>query len=178
MPNQAGRSGAMTDTEQQELGVLAKSVLVVGVALIIAGVIRYGVALATIQRVWWQLIERPTGPMAFRFILQPLMAAAAAIRDGRRDAKLNRAPYFWTMLYKPEERTGRLHDGLNATARIILLGLVMDAAYQVVVFGRFYPVEAVVIALALAFLSYVLLRGIVLRIARRWLNNAIAHGIR
>ena len=168
----------MTDTEQQELGVLAKSVLVVGVALIIAGVIWYGVALATIQRVWWQLIERPTGPMAFRFILQPLMAAAAAIRDGRRDAKLDRAPYFWTMLHKPEDRVARLQDGLNATARIILLGLVMDAAYQVIVFGRFYPVEAAVIALVLAFLPYVLLRGIVLRIARRWLNNATAHEIR
>ena len=168
----------MTDTEQQELGLLAKAVLVVGVVLIIAGVIWYGVALATIQRVWWQLVERPTGPMAFRFILQPLMAAAAAIRDGRRDARLNRAPYFWTMLHKSEGRIGRLQDGLNANARIVLLGLVMDAVYQIIVFGRFYPVEAVVIALVLAFLPYVLLRGIVLRVARKWPHNATPHGVR
>jgi Ca2+/Na+ antiporter len=82
------------------------------------------------------------------------------------------------MLHKPEDRVARLQDGLNATARIILLGLVMDAAYQVIVFRRFYPVEAVVIALVLAFLPYVLLRGIVLRVARKWLHNTTAHEIR
>jgi hypothetical protein len=121
----------MSGIESQRLRVLPRLVIVCIVALVIAGVAWNGVALATIERVWMQLIERPGGPMTFRFIVQPMMAAIAAIKDGRKDARLGRPPYFWTMLRQPGERIGRLNEGLNATARIIVLGLVMDAVYQV-----------------------------------------------
>ena len=86
------------------------------------------------------MIERPTGPMAFRFILQPIMAAIAALRDGVNDAKSRRSPYFWTLLTNPFER---LYEGLLSTARVILLGLCMDAIYQWIVLKTFYPAEAV-----------------------------------
>ena len=46
-----------------------------------------------------------------------------------------------------------------ATARIILLGLVMDTIYQFIEFKTFHPAEAVIIALLLAFVPYVALRG-------------------
>jgi hypothetical protein len=157
----------MSGIESQRLRVLPRLVLVCLLVLVVAGVAWNGIALATIERVCRQLIERPGGPMTFRFILQPAMAAIAAIKDGRKDAQLGRSPYFWTMLRQRGERIGRLNDGLNATARIILLGLVMDAVYQLYVLDRFYPVEAVIIALVLAFVPYVILRGIVLRIALR-----------
>jgi hypothetical protein len=165
----------MSDAETHELGVLAKLVIALAIILAVTGVLWHGVAFSTIQRVLRQLAERPGGPMAFRFILQPTMAAIAAIHDGRRDARLGRTPYVWTMLHRPEERLARLRAGLNATARIILLGLAMDAIYQVIELERFYPVEAVVIALVLAFVPYVVLRGVVLRIARKWRGGAAAH---
>ena len=41
--------------------------------------------------------------------------------------------------------------GINATARIILLGLAVDLIYQIVVFRMFYPGEELLIALLLAF---------------------------
>ena len=47
------------------------------------------------------------------------------------------------MLDNPRERVEQLDEGLNATGRIILLGLVMDAIYQIIVLKRFYPAEAV-----------------------------------
>jgi len=64
---------------------------------------------------------------------------------------------------------------LNATARIILLGLVMDAIYQAVVLKRFYPAEAVIVALLFCFVPYVFVRGLATRIPRRWLGNAPPH---
>jgi hypothetical protein len=67
------------------------------------------------------------------------------------------------MLRNPQERIGRLREGLDATARIILLGLVMDAIYQVIVLKRFYPAEAVIIAFVLAFVPYLIVRGLVVR---------------
>ena len=36
--------------------------------------------------------------MKFRFILQPSMAAIAAIRDGLKDARTGRSPYFWAIV--------------------------------------------------------------------------------
>ena len=104
--------------------------------------------------------------MAFRFILQPVMAAIVALRDGVEDAKAGRTAYFWTQLTNPVERGGRLREGLIATARIILLGLGMDVIYQLIVLKTFYPGEAVIVAVALAFFPYLLLRGPIARIAR------------
>jgi hypothetical protein len=104
--------------------------------------------------------------MAFRFILQPIMAAIAALRDGINDAKCRRSPYFWSLLANPFAGGGRLYEGLISTARVILLGLCMDAIYQWIVLKTFYPAEAVIVAIALAFFPYVLLRGPITRIAR------------
>jgi hypothetical protein len=56
--------------------------------------------------------------MAFRFILQPVMAAIAALRDGVNDAKSGRSPYFWTLLTNPFERGQCLYEGLISTARV------------------------------------------------------------
>ena len=156
----------MSNAAPQELGVLAKLVIVLAIVLIVAGVLWHGVTGATLRRFWHDLVERPDEPMRFRFVLQPLMAAIAAIHDGREDARAGRSPYFMTVLRNPQERVGRLREGLNATARIILLGLVMDVIYQLIVLKTFYPNEALVIALLLAFVPYLIIRGLVLRIAR------------
>ena len=162
----------MTDAEPQKLSLLAKLVVAFILVLTVAGVVWHGVSIETVNRVWHQLIDRADAPMRFRFILQPLMAAIAAILDGLKDARTGRSPYFWTLLHNPRERIERLNEGLNATARIILLGLVMDAIYQIIVLKRFYPAEAVIVALLFAFVPYVIIRGPVLRIERWWLGGA------
>jgi hypothetical protein len=91
-----------------------------------------------------------------------------AFRDGLRDARLGRAPYFWTILADSARRGPRLREGLRATARIILLGFAMDAVYQFIAFRAFYPVEAIIVVFTLAFLPYLILRGPVDRLARWW----------
>jgi hypothetical protein len=99
------------------------------------------------------------------------MVAIAAIHDGIKDARTGRSPYFWTVLSKRHERVDRLREGLNATARIILLGLAMDVIYQIMVLKTFYPVEALIIALLLAFVPYLLLRGPAARVVRWYRGN-------
>jgi hypothetical protein len=79
------------------------------------------------------------------------------------------------VLRNPRERIEWLREGLNATARIILLGIVMDAIYQLIVLKRFYPVEALIIALLLAFVPYLLIRRPAARIARRWRDPVAPH---
>ena len=140
-------------------------------ALIVAGGAWHGVSPADFRRLWQNIIDRPGGPMTFRFILQPTMAAIAALHDGVKDARMGRSPFFWTLLSNPAKRGGRLREGLISTARIILLGIMMDAIYQVIVLETFYPAEAAIIAIVLAFVPYALLRGPIERIARWWLSK-------
>jgi len=158
----------MADAEAPKLSLVAKLVVAFILVLIVAGIVWHGVSIPTFRRIWHDLVARPDAPMRFRFILQPLMAAFLAIRHGLNDARTGRSPYFWTMVGNPRKRAQRLNEGLNATARIIFLGLVMDAIYQVIVLGRLYPAEAVIVALLFAFIPYVIIRGPATRIARRW----------
>ncbi len=162
----------MTDARSQELGIMPKLVIGIAILLIAAGVLWHGVTVQVFERFWRDLVERPSGPMRFRFILQPSMAAIAAIHGGLKDARTGRSPYFWTVASNPRERVGRLREGLTATARIILLGVIMDVIYQLLVFKTFYPGEALVVALLLAFVPYLLIRGPVTRIARWWRGGA------
>jgi hypothetical protein len=148
--------------------LMAQLAVMLLIAFILAGVVRYGLTAEVRHRVWDQLIARPTGPMAFRFILQPAMATIVALRDGIRDARTGRPSYFWAMLSNPFASVGRLEEGVIATARVILLGLVMDVIYQYIVLKTFYPGEAAIVAIALAFVPYVLLRGPIERIAHSW----------
>ena len=121
------------------------------------------------------LLTRPSGPFAFRFVLQPLMATMLALRDGVRDARSGRPPYFLSVLRDKGHRRERLAEGLGATARILALGLVLDAVYQFVVSDHFYPGEALVIAVALGFVPYLLVRGPAERLARWWIARKAPH---
>lgn len=127
-------------------------------------------------RLLGDLAGRLTGPLSFRLILQPLMAGFQAWRDGSRDARIGRPPYFWTMFSNPEgERARLVNEGLRAVMRVLVLGVVIDVAYQWMVFRWIYPVELVVVVLALAFVPYLLIRGVANRVTRRHL---VRRGIR
>ncbi len=148
--------------------LLARLAVVLMVGFVVVGIALYGLSMPVFERIWQNLLDRPAGPMTFRFILQPVMASVAALHDGLADARTGRAPYFWTILTDPARRGTRLREGLIATARVLLLGLGMDAIYQYMVFDTFHPGETVIVAVLLAFVPYLLLRGLVTRVARRW----------
>ena len=154
---------------------LARLVMALLVSFGVAGLAVYGFSAEVLARVWQNLLERPGGPMTFRIILQPVMATMVAWRDGIKDARAGRAPYFWAILTDPANRAGRLHEGLIATARVLLLGLCMDVIYQLIVFETFHPGEAAIVALLLAFAPYLVVRGLV---TRWWRGAASASELR
>ena len=126
----------------------------------------------TLTRLWTDLVGRLSGPMSFRFILQPTMGALFAAIDGFKDAREGRPPYFWTIFTRPEKREGLLREGWARVLRIIALGVVMELIYQFRVFRFVYPVELILVVLGLCFLPYLLLRGTFNRIARLWTSSA------
>ena len=68
-------------------------------------------------RVGMHLIARVSGPMKFRFVLQPLMAAVFAIRSGLADAKTGKPPYGWALLWEPGHRADMLKNGWGNSHR-------------------------------------------------------------
>jgi hypothetical protein len=67
-----------------------------------------------------------------------------------------------------------LREGLNATGKILLIAILLDGIYQFIEFRTIYPVEALIVAVLLAFIPYLLLRGPIARIARWWLDRKSA----
>ena len=111
--------------------------------------------------------DRVGGPMTFRIILQPLMAALLAFRAGWKDAQTGRPPYFWTILTDPGQRNHLLREGWKSVARVFVLAIVMDVIYQLIVLQWIYPLELILIAILLAVVPYLLIRGPVNRIVSR-----------
>ena len=128
-----------------------------------------------LTRFWDQLIAQPHGPLAFRLVLQPLMATILAVIDGVKDARAGRPLYTWALLTDPAHRASYLREGLKRVSRVIVFALVMDAIYQFIVLRRFYPGEALVTAFVVAVLPYLLIRGPIARIVRRWNRRDAAY---
>jgi hypothetical protein len=116
-------------------------------------------------RLWENLGGRVGGPLTFRLILQPLMAAALAVRAGLADANTGRPAYFWTILTNRADRRQLLREGWKAVAAVFAVAAIIDVVYQVIVFRWIYPVEAFLVAFLLACVPYLLIRGPVNRIA-------------
>ena len=123
-------------------------------------------------RVWNDLGARLTGPLSLRVILQPTMATIFGIRDGVRDAKNNRRPYFYALFTDSEHRAWLLKDGWHSVAKVCILAIILDALFQLIVFKWFYPVEALLVVFLLAVNPYLLVRGVVNRIARSFLSKS------
>lgn len=117
-------------------------------------------------RVVENLHERVTGPMKFRLLLQPVMASIFAIVSGLKDARLGKPPYFWAMLTEPSHRRDMLKDGWKSVGKVFVLALILDVVYQIIVQRFVYPGEAIIVALALAIVPYLIVRGLVTRIAQ------------
>jgi hypothetical protein len=121
-----------------------------------------------IARFLGNLHDRVGGPMSFRLILQPLTAAFFAVRAGWQDGLTGRPAYFWAILTSPEHRRDLLREGWKAITKVFVVAVIIDAIYQVIQLHWFYPGEALIVALLLAFVPYLLIRGPVGRIAAWW----------
>lgn len=119
-----------------------------------------------LSRIIDNLIDRVTGPMKFRLVLQPLMAIIFAVRSGLKDARNGRPAYFWGIFTDPQDRKEMLRDGWKSVGRVFILAIIIDAVYQIVELRWFYPLEAFLVAIVLAIIPYLLIRGPINRIAR------------
>jgi hypothetical protein len=118
----------------------------------------------TFVRGWDDLIARDDGPLQFRLILQPTVAVLLAIRAGWRDAREGRPLYFWTVVGNATQRRLLLRQGWRDVGKLFLVAIVLDVIYQILVMHWLYPGEALIVAMVLAIIPYLVVRGLANRI--------------
>jgi hypothetical protein len=119
-----------------------------------------------------ELLGRASGPLHFRLVLQPVVASILAIRAGLKDARQGRPAFFWTLLTKRHERRQLLHSGWNDVSKIFIVACVLDAIYQFIELRSFKVLQLLIVAVALAVVPYVVIRGPVNRLIRALHNPA------
>ena len=116
------------------------------------------------------VVSRLHGPLKFRFLLQPLVAVIFAVRAGRADTRAGRPPFLWHVFTNPANRASLLKEGWKDVAKVFTIAVVMDLVYQFIVLRQIHPLKAMLVAVVLCFVPYLLIRGPVTRLARRSKN--------
>jgi hypothetical protein len=117
-------------------------------------------------RIWDDITSGRHAPLGFRFILQPAVAAFFAYKAGRQDARDGRPLYMWALVSDREQRRTLLREGWQHIGKVFIVAIVMDGVYQFISVRWFYPGEAVIVAVVLAVLPYLVFRSLVNRILR------------
>ena len=129
-----------------------------------------------VSRIIENLGSRTSGPLHLRFFLQPAMALLLGIGDGLKDAREQRPAYFWSIFTRRDDRAQLVKSGLKSVAKLLCIALVLDAIFQAIGFRWFYPGEAILVALTLAFVPYLVIRGPANRVAGWWTSRRVSRG--
>ena len=78
---------------------------------------------------------------------------------------------MWGAISNPAYRREFLHQGWKDIDQVVILSVTLDAIYQLIVHRGVYLGELVVVAIVLAIIPYVLVRGPVNRVGKRFVRN-------
>jgi hypothetical protein len=118
-----------------------------------------------------QLLGRLSGPLNFRLVVMPTVVTLLALRADWRDAREGRPAFLGAFITDPVERRRLFRIGLRDVGRVFLMALVLDTAYQLMVFRWVYPGQLLTVAIVCAVVPYVLVRGPITRTVRLLLRK-------
>jgi len=118
-------------------------------------------AISLDPHVWLvNLLVRLDGPGAFRFVLQPLVAALLGVRDGHRDAGANHPPYLSCCVFDVTRRRASLRDGVATIGKPFVIAILIDALLSLVILGAIYPGSTLFVGLVLVAMPYIIARDV------------------
>jgi hypothetical protein len=112
-------------------------------------------------RFWTDVVGRLDGPLHFRLIVQPAMAIFFGVRDGLRFAREGRSFLLWGGPKDPAERWAQFWLGWRSIGKVFVLAIVLDVIYQLWVLHWVYVPQLLFVAVVVAVLPYLLVRGAV-----------------
>jgi hypothetical protein len=115
-----------------------------------------------------QLIGRASGPLHFRLLIMPTVVTILAIRAGLKDARKEQPAFLWAYIFHAKDRKRLFRSAFKDVGRIFIVAVVLDTIYQIIALRAFYIVQVLIVAVACAIVPYVLVRGLVNRIASHY----------
>jgi hypothetical protein len=116
--------------------------------------------------------ERTARPLSLRLLIQPMVAGILAIEDGMRDTRERRPPYGWSIPTDAEHRTYLLETGWKTVGKVVLLVFALDLGYLLLVHRAILPRQSIMLAVVLALIPHLVLRGGTARIATPLCHSA------
>ena len=89
----------------------------------------------------------------------PTVVTVLALRAAWKDHRDGRPAFLGLLIKDPGERNRLFQQGLKNIGRIFIVAIVLDTAYQLMVFRWVYPGMVLVVAVLCAIVPYVLVRG-------------------
>jgi predicted PurR-regulated permease PerM len=71
------------------------------------------------------------------------------------------------MTTDPAQRRGLFYEIWKHVGKVFIVAVLIDVVYEIVVFRWVYPIQPFIVAIVLAVIPYLLIRGPVNRLARR-----------
>ena len=114
---------------------------------------------------WDRFIGRTGGPLAFRFLFQPLVAVIIAIRSGLRDYREGWPPYLlFPSFFDHSRRREMFRLLLQDVGKVFIVASILDIIYEAIAFRSIRPDHVLKTAFILAVIPYLLIRGLFARI--------------
>jgi hypothetical protein len=114
-----------------------------------------------------RIADRFTGPLHLRVILQPLVAIILGIKYGRSDFKKDHPPFFLDIISDKLNRNQKLKMAYRSILTPFLIGVVVDAIFQYIVFHKIHLYGTLLAGIVLIAIPYTLSRGFTNRILKR-----------
>lgn len=155
-------------TLRRETLVTAITILVIAFAMVAAllDTIETGRVYIFSRQFLEEMPRRFTGPGRFRFILQPAVAIVLGVRGGMADARAGNPPYLFGLLFAKGRRRELLRSGAAAIRNLLAAGIIMDLAFQLVLYRSVHPGAALLVGPIFICGPYALSRAISNRMTR------------
>ena len=105
-----------------------------------------------------------TGPMKFRFVIQPLVSLYFAIKAVRRFSDTGRIPFFYGLFSDKDVRQELIVESWKDIGKLFVFAIILDVIAQIIILKTVYPFEAILTAVLLSIVPYILLRDPINRI--------------
>jgi hypothetical protein len=105
------------------------------------------------------------------------MSVFFAIRASIRDSKTNTVPFLWRYVFSKGTRAEVGKDAWKDIGKVFIVCTILDIIYQLIVIFKlktkemFYPLESIIVAILLAIIPYILIRGPLNRVIRKFSND-------
>lgn len=119
-----------------------------------------------LSNAWTELVGRQSGPLHLRLLLQPAVATVLAVRSGRLSSRRGESRTLGVLRPHPGKWQRCLMEAWRDVGTLFLVGFALDLTYQVIALHAIRVSHALIVAVVLAVVPYVIVRRLTTSLIR------------